>query len=263
MAMVIALFLTLLASNPVNAGYLTDNTKSNVSRHLDAFFIHVEETYLDDKKLEELPQEDRISLLGYALGRQAPNVNEIQTRKETFEKLEDDLHKYCAVLAEFRHPGVVSIFTRDKYTTELWRKAQASMMGFYEDELIRTYGFDQWGIPNIFESLETGDEEPYDPKSLVGKWRSESTNDVFRYVPEGNFIKGYIADVGTSYTLSVGELFGVFRKTGSNVYEGKLKMKTSAGQESWIEGFKITVEDDIAYVGHERARNPIRYFRIW
>jgi hypothetical protein len=261
----IVLFLALLISKPVNAFYLTDHTKSKVSRYLDAFFIHVEEAYLDDKMIKDLSYKERITLLGYALGRQAANVSDKQRRKEIFERLEQDLEKYCGLLAAVKHPGVVETVVRDKYTNELWRKAQASMMGFYEDKLITTYGFDQWGIPNIFEGQEIGDEEPPDspdPKSLVGKWRSEGTNDIVRFIVEGNVIRGYVAEIGTSYTMTVGEVFGVFKKTGSNVFEGKIKFKDSRGKVIWLEGVKFTVEGDYAFAQAPWWSVAVRYARI-
>jgi len=261
----ISLLLAVFISNAVNAAYLDDHTRSNVSRRLDDFFIHVENVYLDGKKIEDLTHKERITILGYALGRQAPNVQDDQKRKEIFELLENDLDRYCGSLAQFLFPDPGSA-KMAVYKNQLWHEAQASMMGFYEDELIKTYGFDQWGIPNIFESRETGDEEPpepSDPNSLVGKWRSEATNDVLRFVSEGNVIRGYLAEIGTSYTLNRGELMGVFTKTGSNVYEGKIKMKDTMGNETWLEGAKITVQGDYAFAELAISRVPVRYVRIW
>ena len=54
LTVVITLFLALLISNPINAFYLSDHIESHVSRYLDVFFIQVEESYLDDKMIQDL-----------------------------------------------------------------------------------------------------------------------------------------------------------------------------------------------------------------
>jgi hypothetical protein len=71
-----------------------------------------------------------------------------------------------------------------------------------------------------------------------------------------------MAEKGTSYSWTIGEIFGVYTKTGSNKFVGKNKMKVSNGPDQWLEGVEIIVEGDIAYVQATFWPEPIRWFRI-
>jgi len=232
------------------------HTKTNISRYLNDFFVHVEDNYLGDRRISDLMPRKIAKLLGYALGLQAKNVQDVQRNRELFDRLEKDIESYFGLYT------VGDDFTRSAINTKyLWRLTQEAMLGFHEEEIIRDYGIDPWGISNMFESQDPAQPDQPDPKSLIGKWKSGTTGDVVRFVAEGPVIRGYFVAVGRSRLSKVGELWAVFTKTGSNVYSGKIKYKDSAGNVSWLEGITITVQGSSAYAEAPWMDGKIPYSR--
>jgi hypothetical protein len=252
----ILIFLTNIVFLHVELQGDPPHTRTNISSYLDAFFIHVEKSYLGKKRISDLYPRQRAKLLGYALGLQAKNVQDVQRRRELFDRLEKDLENYFGLFT------VSDDFTRSAINTKyMWRLAQEAMLGFHEEEIIRDYGIDPWSIPNMFDSQDPVYQDQPDPKSLIGKWKSGATGDVVRFVKEGNAIRGYVVAVGRSRLLQVGELWGVFTKTGDNVYAGKVKFKDSNNNVTWLEGVKIVVEGNSAYAEAPFLRGRVTYTR--
>jgi len=256
--------LIILAFSLSYAQGESQSTKSHESSYLDAFFIHVEDVYLRGKKINELSHIEKAKLLGYALGRQASNVQNIKRRNDIFKRLESDLERYFGVLASTKYTSPSEAVQAKYLTNQLWRISQGAMMGFYEDEITVKYGIDPWNIPNIFEQPDQNQADQadqQDPNSLVGQWKPSITGDIVRFVEEGNVLKAYMVSIGRSRLFIPGELWGIFRKTGRNVYVGKAKMKLSTGDWSWLEDIKLVVEGKTAWGEAPWLRAKVAYIR--